>query len=144
MNIFSINNNFTQFTGLKRLGVFLLILIAFFVLQTIGAYCMATFFNPENFRDVIGFENPFENNEYVYKPTFFLIYIALFFHLFIGFYFFYLLLKVIYLSKPMKVEILKLVYSFVLTILYIMMLYGSFWNDLFEFSIFQYLYFLSI
>jgi len=139
MNIFSINNNFTQFTGLKRFGVFLVILIAFFALQTIGAYCMATFFNPDDFRDIkiIDSQDLFET-QYVYKHTFVFIYIPLLLHLFIGFYFYYLLLKIIYLSKPMKVEILKLVYSFILTIVYIMMLYGSFWDDLFEFSILNY------
>lgn len=140
MNIFSINNDFTQFTGLKRIGIFLLILISFFVLQIIGAYCMATFFNPDDFMDIIQSKDTLEN-QYVYKHTFVFIYIPLFIHLFIGFYFYYLLLKIIFLSKPMKIEILKLVYSFLLTIIYIMMLYGTFWDDLFEFSILNYIYF---
>lgn len=139
MNIFSINNNFTQFTGLKRFGVFLVIFIAFFILQTIGAYCMTTFFNPDDFRDVIPPTQPFEYNTYVNKSTFPLIYIGLFIHLFIGFYFFYLLLKVIYLSKPMKVEILKLFYTILLTIFYIFILQGSIWDSFFYFSVLEYM-----
>ncbi len=99
---------------------------------------MATFFNPDDFMDIIQSKDTLEN-QYVYKHTFVFIYIPLFIHLFIGFYFYYLLLKVIFLSKPMKIEILKLVYSFVLTIIYIMMLYGTFWDHLFEFSILNYM-----
>lgn len=139
MNIFSINNDFSQFTGLKRLGVFLIILIAFFVVQAIGAYGMTTFLNPDNFRDVIPPTHPLGYDTYVNKSTFPLIYIGLFFHIMIGFYFFYLLLKVIFLSKPKKVEILKLFYTIFLTIFYILMLEGSIWDSFFYFTVLEYM-----
>lgn len=124
MTIFSIHNDFKQFTGLKRFGIFIIILITLLIFNTVGSHLLITIFHPVEYSHM-SFEKITPEYINFKNRTIPFLYIFLSFQLFLGFYLFYLCLKIIFLSK--SINILKLLYSFITLLIYFFILSEQIW-----------------